>query len=162
MTFNIREAKLEDAAEILKATELAIKEKADKNAYSDELINVWATAASLDGNIRSMEDKINNPDFYFLVAEDENGIVGQSSLVISKKYFGTLYVKKGAVDGVGKALAKRTIEYAKEKGLEYLELRAPVNVKEFYSKYGFVEGEEDIAVLQPGIEMKCVHMKLDF
>ena len=138
--YKVRDAKVEDAAEI--------------HDLARELAETVGDSPSAEEAIRArLEELLDEPRARVLVAENEAGIVGGSSFWIKPDLaHGDTVVEVAMLvvaedhrrAGVGKLLMEEVRNIASDNGASQIELvatRANVTAREFYRSLGFVEAD---------------------
>ena len=151
----IRQAKPEDAEQLLQVHTQAIRETAGAY-YSQEQIEAWAGGLVLEGYIDAMAG---HP---FLVAEDEQGsVIGFGELNFDLSVVCAVYVlPDSARRGAGRKLLHALEEIARAAGVVELRLDSSVNAELFYNACGYESGERTLHPLRGRqSEIACVKMR---
>ncbi len=148
----IRKAQPEDCQfirDVHCATVTAIR----TSLYTAEEIQAWAVPKKLESYQESILTK------EFLVAEDENAIIGFAVLNPESSEVEAVYVSPAAEGrGVGRELLRELENRAEVLGLEALRLNASLNAAPFYNKAGYVGAEQSKYRLSTGVEIACIPM----
>jgi GNAT superfamily N-acetyltransferase len=149
---SIRSARLEDA-EAIARVHVASVEAISTSLYTPEELEAWSrprTISNYEELIRTRE---------FLVADDQNGIVGFGVLNPATSIIEAVYVDPAAAGrGIGMELMRELEARAADLGIKQLHLNASLNAVPFYRKAGYSGDAQQNYKLQTGIEIACVPM----
>ena len=149
---NIRRARPEDCQSI-RTVHVAAVTGIRTDLYTPEEIQAW----SIPKNLESYEESIRSKEF--LVAEEDDAIVGFGVLNPESSEVEAVYVNPGAGRrGIGLDLLRKLEERARPLGLGALVLNASLNAVPFYEKAGYVALERSKYRLSTGVEIACVPM----
>ena len=133
---------------IKELTEELIKEK---DNFLETLSNVRETGEIEKEKQIEILKKINSQDGHIFVVIKEDKIIGTSTILIEQKFIRngakTGHIEDVAVDknlkgmGIGNAVVKECIEYAKNRGCYKIILDCSEEVRIFYEKLGFVKSD---------------------
>ena len=94
---------------------------------------------------QSLEEELNNETSLFLVAKEENEVIGYigMSIVIDEGYiFNVAVSAKHRKKGIGSALIQELVTYGKKNNFSFLTLEvreSNENARSLYSKFGFIK-----------------------
>lgn len=95
----------------------------------------------------------------FLVAEEQNRIVGLGVLDVEKSLVNAVYVDPSYVKkSVGRRLVGALEEIARTKNVTELRLNSTLNAVPFYEALGYSHGKIPVTRLPNGTELPCVAM----
>jgi len=121
-------------------------------AYTPEQIEAWLsgmTSERLEGRLRSMVS---------FVAEEEGRIVGFASLDTRHAELDFLYIHPDwARQGLGRKLAERIENAAKDARIARLFIVASLNAKAVYERLGY-DREYDMEKMIDGVKVPCIRM----
>jgi len=131
--WHFRLAQLEDAFQIREVF-LESVTHISANFYNKEEIIYWNS----NKTVEKIEAWIGNPNFYFLVAEEGETIHGLGFIDCKTGELYACYLRPTVVgNGLGKVLMDMMLNKAMECRLSKVFLRASLNAKNFYKRYGF-------------------------
>lgn len=160
MTFSLRKPDIKDALAILQCHQAAIKAKA-LAYYGEHIVNAWAPKVT-DEVIQRIESEINQPDWIYLVAESEEGIIGFGIVVPKDNELRAVYVRPSQSKQVGTTIMAELLAQSRRMGLTHLQMDASANAAPFYAQNGFKVISKGFHTLNTGDQMDCVKMRLDF
>jgi putative acetyltransferase len=151
--FNIRRAREEDAGAVYEAHSRSIREVCSSH-YNEEETRAWAGRLYPGVHVLS----ILSHDFF--VAEDAQGIIGFSELIVDSGEVRAVYVHPRALrKGVGSALLSAVENVARLAGLTSLHLFGSLNAVPFYESAGYRIEKSSAIAITPDVTIACVIMK---
>ena len=142
----IRPASLTDLAEIQELFRETINQVC-KRDYSPEQIEVWISAAV---DSRKWEQKIS--DQYFIVAEQNNMIIGFASLE-SGNYLDLLYVHYEHLrKGIASLLLDQIVKESINTGHDKIHSNVSITARSFFESKGFKIRKEN-KIMKEGVEL---------
>lgn len=154
----IQPARSEDAVNILNVHYAAVHETAAP-FYSKEVIQQWSPPLN-NSRIERMQQVIENPDEWLVVAQKEERVIGFGSIVPNYNELRALYVHPTfARQGVGTRILAVLEQEAISLGLVYLQMDASINAEAFYIEHGFEVIEYGTHQFASGYKMACVKMR---
>jgi putative acetyltransferase len=151
-------AQAQDAAAIVEVHHAAVHQTA-RSFYSEEVVNAWSSPLDND-QINRIEQIVENPDVWLIVAKQNNLIVGFGSITPKDNKLRALYVHPSfGRCGIGTKILTALEHEARLLELPYLQMDASINAESFYRKHGFEVIEYATHQLASGQEMACVKMQ---
>lgn len=148
----IRKAVPEDLKDVLSLFQATIRQ-VNKKDYSDEQLNVWASAANdKDRWLQKIETQ------YFLVVLAGNEITGFGSIT-QEGYLDTMFVSKDHQgEGIATMILERLEAFAKDLNLPAITSDASITARPFFEKFGFkVEKRQELN--KKGIQISNFKMR---
>ncbi len=159
LPFTLRQPKREDARSILECHRASIEGKA-LLYYGEKIVHSWKPEIKED-LIKKVQMEISEPDWIYVVAESEEGIIGFGIVIPENHELRAVYVRPNHSGQVGTKLLNELLKGAQSKGLTYLKMDASANAEQFYQRNGFKTLSQGTHVLNSGDEMACVTMRID-
>ena len=156
MAMKIREMLETEARAFLEVHHAAVHNIASKD-YPAEVIEDWAPPIT-DERIESF---LSNPDGEIrLVAIIDGRIAGVGALVLANCELRACYVAPDAVRrGLGSAIVREIERFARDNGLDHLQLDSSVTAEPFYIARGFHVTHRGQHALRSGRHMASVKME---
>jgi GNAT superfamily N-acetyltransferase len=148
----IRTAQPEDAVAIASLTIRSIREVCGPAYDNDEeLLSIWCENKTPE----NMRRGIQNPDSYWIVAVEDDNVVGTTILSMTGKIMMNFLLPEYLGRGIGKAMLNDLINKARALGIRKLTLESTRTARNFYKRNGFVElGEIDWMGRVPSFQME--------
>jgi hypothetical protein len=156
--FIIRTAFIDDAKAIAECHKEAVETKAAA-FYSANIINEWSW--SLD-RIEKILSEIQNRDFIYVVASLDDYILGYGIANPKALELKSLCTRPNKVGRVGASILAELLEQCKKQGCTYLDLSSSLNAEKFYLDNGFLALEKGRHILDSGLAMDCIKMRIEF
>lgn len=150
--FSIRPARPEDAGQIARVHQRAIRLLA-RESYSAAELESWADGVKVAYYRLRIED---TP--HFELAEDGGGaVIGFAAVRDDEMWL--LYIDPDwARRGIGSALLRRAEANLLDAGHEDIWVQSSLNARTFYAKHGYLEQETFDAPTRGGLALKAVRM----
>jgi ribosomal protein S18 acetylase RimI-like enzyme len=156
-SIDIEYATPHDVESIIQVHYRAVHESASAY-YSKEILDNWSGPLSPE-RIARLAKALANPKTIFLVAREQEKVVGMGIVDLDRNYLGAIYVHPSVGrKGVGRKLLDRLEILTREQGLTWLQLDASLNAEAFYLKHGYQVVEKGFHTLASGLQMPCIKM----
>jgi hypothetical protein len=157
MPFVIRAASLDDAEAIADCHKDAVKRKAAA-FYGADLIDEWSWSPNRISRIRS---EIQNRDFIYLVASSDDCILGYGIANPLAFELKSLCARPNKIGRVGAIVLSSLLSQCRKQGCAYLDLSSSLNAEKFYLDNGFQALERGQHIMESGLVMECIKMRID-